>query len=177
MGGAGGIRDLAGNALPADETWTFSTAAYVNKIANPGFEVDANGDGRPDSWTSNAAFSRSAPGYTGEYSGRFYSTKNKGCTIGQTVTGLTAGSPYQFSGWVNIPQTTDQFTFRFNIVWKNTRNSTISTQTVTTYSGPTSGWVEASGSYVAPAGATRAQINMVVTSLNAIIYVDDIVFR
>ena len=34
--------------------------AKANLIANPGFETDANGDGRPDSWTSSTRFTRQA---------------------------------------------------------------------------------------------------------------------
>jgi len=110
--------------------------------------------------------------------GRHRATNNAGYTIGQAVVGLTANTPYVFAGWVNIPATSDAFTFRFDIVWRNASNTPIGTaQTVSTLSAPTIGWVKASGTYTAPAGATNAVINMVVTSLNATVYVDDLAFR
>ena len=110
----------------------------ANLIANPGFEIDANGDGRPDSWTSSTRFTRqAASARSGTVGGRHRATNNAGYTIGQTVTGLTAGTTYDFAGWVNIPATTDAFTFRFNIVWRNASNAVLSTQTVTPpLSGP-----------------------------------------
>jgi WD40 repeat protein len=152
--------------------------AKANRIVNPGFEVDANADGRPDSWTSSARFTRTTGSARSEtYGGRHSATTNAGYTIGQTGTGLTAGTVYDFAGWVNVPATTDAFTFRFDIVWRNSSNTVVSTQTVRTLSGPTSGWVKLSGSYAAPAGTTRASVNMVLTSLNATVGVDDVSFR
>lgn len=144
---------------------------------NPGFELDANADGLPDTWTTWSKFTRSnAVIHSASFAGRFKSTANDGATIKQTVTGLTAGTSYRFSGWVNIPATTDAFTIKLQVVWQNSSGGTISTSTVKTYSAETSGWNQATGTLVAPAGTVRATIQMVVSSLNATIYVDDFSF-
>ncbi len=160
-------------------------SAKANLIVNPGFETDTNGDNRPDSWTSSTRFTRQAAGArSGAVGGRLTGgSGNPGYTIGPVPAAanpaVVAGTSYDFAGWVNMPATSDPlFTFQFNIVWRNASNTPIGTaQTVSTWSGPTNGWVKAAGSYTAPAGATRATINMVVTSLNATIYVDDLAFR
>jgi hypothetical protein len=152
--------------------------AKANRIVNPGFEVDANADGRPDSWTSSARFTRTTGSARSEtYGGRHNGNNNNNYTVGQTRTGLTAGTAYDFAGWVNVPATTDAFTFRFDIVWRNSSNTVLSTQTVQTFSAATNGWVKASGTYAAPAGTTNAVINMVASSLKTTVNVDDVSFR
>ena len=56
-----------------------------NRIANPGFETDANADIRPDSWTSSARFTRqAASARSGTWVVGTYATNNPGYTIGQT---------------------------------------------------------------------------------------------
>jgi hypothetical protein len=144
-----------------------------NLLRNAGFELDANGDNRPDNWTNNGRFTRSSTSvFAGSFSGRHRATDNLGHTIQQTVGGLTAGRTYSFSGRVNIPATTDAFTFRLQIRWRNASNRTIRTDTIKTYTGATAGWNLATGSRVAPAGTTNAQVRMVAANLNATIYVD-----
>ncbi len=109
--------------------------------------------------------------------GRHNATNNAGYTIGQTVTGVAQLTGYDFAGWVNVPNTTDSFSVRFEIVWRTGTNAAISTQTITTVSAQTPGWMRLAGTYTAPAGASRATINMVVTSLNATVNVDDFALR
>jgi hypothetical protein len=155
-----------------------ATMTTANRIANPGFEIDANNDTRPDSWTSSARFTRSnAVARSGSFAARHFATNNPNYTITQTVTGLTAGGTYSFAGWVNIPTTADALTFRVQIRWRTASNGTIRTDTVRTYTGATGGWNKAAASLVAPAGTTNAQVMMAVTSLNATIYVDDFALR
>jgi hypothetical protein len=157
---------------------TGSAPPPTNLLVNPSFEIDANADTRPDSWTSNAKFTRSSTiKYVGTYSGRHLATDNSGHTITQTVSNLTAGATYAFSGRVNIPATSDAFTYKLQVRWLNSSNTALRTDTVKTYSAATSGWNLASASKVAPTGAVKAQIRLVVTNLNARIHVDDLVFR
>ena len=113
----------------------------------------------------------------GSYAGKHFATDNKGYTIIQTVNNLVARRTYIFSGWVYIPTTGDAFSFKLQVSWQNASNSTISTKTIKTYTGPTSGWNQVTANPVAPVGTTTAQVRMVVTSLNARIYVDDFDFQ
>ncbi|HWQ14624.1 MAG TPA: hypothetical protein VNL77_17640 [Roseiflexaceae bacterium] len=149
-----------------------------NQLGNPGFESDANGDGYPDVWSTNAIFTRSSSAaQAGAYSGRFAGASESSATIKQTVSNLSAGTTYTFSGWVNIPPTSDTFVFKFRVKWLNANNSAIRTDTVADIRGHTGGaWVQRTSSLVAPAGTVRAQVLLVASKLSATIYVDEVLF-
>src|SRR5439155_9665316 len=135
-----------------------------NLLLNPGFENDCNNNTLPDKWTEDSRFTRSkAVVHSGNYAGKHFATDNSSYTISQTVTGLSAGTMYNFSGWVNIPSTSDAFTFTLQVQWRNASNSTISTQTLMTYTIMTNGWDHAVASLVAPTGTTNALVQMVVS--------------
>lgn len=152
--------------------------APQNLLRNSGFELDANADGRPDNWTSNPKFTRSsAVVFSGSFSGRHRATDNTNHTISQTVANLSAGTTYNFSGRTNIPATSDTFTFKLQVTWRNSSNAAISTRTIKTYSAATTGWNLSSVSVLAPTGTAKAVVKMVATNLKATIYVDDFVFR
>ena len=78
-----------------------------------------------------------------------------------------------------IPSTGDAFTFKLQVRWLNSSGSTIRTDTVKTYDNTSSKnvWDQATRSLAAPSETTRAQVRMVASSLNATIYVDNLVFR
>lgn len=150
----------------------------ANRLLNPGFELDANNDTRPDSWTSNTNVTRSSLVVRSEsFAMRHFSTSNTGYTISQTVSGLAAGATYTFGGWVNIPATSDTFTFTLRIRWRNASNTILRTDNIKVYSAATGGWNKATANLVAPTGTTNALAQMVVSSLNATIYVDDFALR
>jgi hypothetical protein len=144
------------------------------RMTNLGFELDANGDSLPDAWTTNTAFTRSsAVVHSGTFSGRHASSSNNGYNVYQAVTGITAGVTYAFSGWINIPATTDAFTLEIQMKWRGT-GGTISTSTIYTRTTATAGaWVPINVNTTAPAGATNVRVTMKLKSLNATIYVDD----
>ena len=146
-------------------------------LKNGGFELDANSDGKPDNWTANVNFTRnSTQKYLGTYSGRHFSTGNVGYNVGQTVSNLLGNKNYTFSGWMNIPSTTDSFTFKIQIVWKNSSGTNLRTDTLVTRTSATSGWVQNTATKTSPTGAAKAVVRMVISSLNATIYVDDFSF-
>jgi hypothetical protein len=153
---------------------SFTVAVGGDLVRNGGFEEDGNGDGAPDSWTTDARFRRSSASVAGgAWSGRHRATNNSGYTIAQSVTGLRAGTAYTAAVSVNIPATADAFTFRVLVQWQRSDGSVISTTTVGTWSAATP-WVRASRTQVAPTGTTRARVRMVTSSLNATIYVDNL---
>lgn len=159
-------------------TPTPSPSPTANLILNPGFELDTNGDGKPDNWSVNANFSRSNLSvHSGLYSGRHFATSNPSYAVNQIVTGIVAGTNYKFEGWVNIPSTSDGFTFKIQFTWKKSGGANISTKVVKTYSASTAGWNLASVTAVAPPQAAKANIQMKVSSLNASIYIDDFLFQ
>ncbi|QJY45121.1 pre-peptidase C-terminal domain-containing protein [Pseudonocardia broussonetiae] len=147
-------------------------------LANPGFELDANTDTRPDSWSINTRFTRSTSyRHSGTYSGRHSSTTNAAYTVEQVVP-VVSGAGYVFAGRVNIPATTDAFTMRAQIQWVDNANVAIGSPiTIRTYSAQTAGWDSFRGaSRTAPPGAVRAKVLMSLSSLNARVYVDSFSF-
>ena len=169
------------NDYPADggcSTATDTDERGANLLANTGFESDANGDGRPDSWTSQSRFTRSsALKLAGSYSGRHFATDNVSYTVEQIVDGISAGKSYRYAGNVNIPATGDTFTLNLQMRWLDSSGTMIgTTKTIKSYTAGTGGWTLAEGSLVAPSGATAASIRMSITSLNATIYADEWAF-
>jgi Fibronectin type III domain len=157
---------------------TATTLAQANLLQNPSFEI-ANGDGRPDVWTTVGAFSRSSEVVrSGSFAGKHFATTNAQYTVRQIV-GVNAGSSHRFSGCANIPPTTDAFTFRFHLRWLSASGAVLAQRTFKTYTAPTGGaWncVTTTG-VAAPAGTTQAEVRMVAESINLTIYVDDLVFE
>ena len=68
-------------------------------------------------------------------------------------------------------------TSKLQVRWRDASNATISTTTIKTYNPSTTGWSQATASPLAPAGTTNAQVRVIVSSLNAAIYVDDFEFK
>ena len=139
--------------------------------------MDDDVNDRPDGWSNSPRFLRTTAGARSGAYGGTHETTNRDYTIGQTVDGLTAGTEYTFAGWVNIPATTDDFTFTLEIEWQSRKNRTISTQTVETFTTATSGWRKVSGTYTAPAGTTLGEVHMVASSVVGPIHVDDVTLR
>jgi hypothetical protein len=145
-----------------------------NLLQNGDFENGTLG-AAPPSWTPNASFTKSdAAFHGGAFSGRHFSTAEAGYKIQQDVS-ATAGTTYNFSAWVNRLATTDTFKVVLKLQWRNATKA-ISTVTISkiTKSTPT-GWDDHVASLTAPAGTVKARVFMVVSSLNATVYVDDIV--
>ncbi|MBI5030565.1 MAG: hypothetical protein HZB51_08555 [Chloroflexi bacterium] len=158
-------------------TATPTGAPLGNLLANPGFELDADGNGKPDSWTGSSSFSRSNEVvHGGSFAGKHFSTVEDGYNANQTISGLTPGTTYNFSGWVNIPPTTDVFTMTLDVRWRDAAGNNLGTSVIKTYTSQTTDWNQATGSFVAPANTASAQVRMVINSLNATIYVDDFSF-
>lgn len=150
-----------------------------NLLANPGFELDGNNDGKPDTWSTNTKFTRSnAVVHGGSYAGQHQATDNSGHTIKQIVKNLSAGTTYNFTTWVNILTTSDKFTFKIQVKWRNSSNSVIRTDTIKSYTDDTADtWNQTTTSIVAPAGTTNAVFSLTASSLNGTIYVDDFEFK
>ncbi|MFL5803613.1 MAG: ELWxxDGT repeat protein [Roseiflexaceae bacterium] len=150
----------------------------TNRLANGGFELDANNDGRPDSWSLSPQVTRSdAVVHNSSYAMRHFSHSNASYTVGQTVGNLAGGQPYTFSGWVNIPTTKDKFTLQLEVKWQDAFGQAIGTSVIKMYMAPTSGWGHAATKLTVPSGTASAEIRMVVSSLKAAIYVDDVEFE
>ena len=178
------VRAVAGATIdptPATRVWTISDdpppPAAGNLLLNAGFETDADGDGRPDDWTSKPKFTRSSEiaAHGGAFVGRHFADNNSGYSIVQDVN-VTAGTQYAFDGFVNVPATGDAFTFEIKVRWYSGSDQ-LNTAKLLTVSSATAGWQALNASSAtAPAGATSAGVMMTVKSLNGTIYVDDLSF-
>ncbi|OGK23453.1 hypothetical protein A3C25_02180 [Candidatus Roizmanbacteria bacterium RIFCSPHIGHO2_02_FULL_38_11] len=150
------------------------TPTPVELLQNPGFEIDGNGDGRPDNWTTNNKFTRNATSvHSGAFAGRHYSASNTTYNVNQTVGNIIGNASYSFSAWTNIPATSDSFTYKLQLRWRNAGGSVIRTETVKTYSSATGGWDQVISTRVAPSDARSVVVRMSFSSLKATIYVDD----
>lgn len=149
----------------------------INLLLNSGFELDANGNNKPDNWTSSNKFTRTNQiYYTGSYSGKHQSSSNASYTISQTVTKLSANTNYSFSGYVNILPTTDSFTFTLLIQWFNSSGKVISTVPMGNFSGTTNGWIFSSANLTSPANTVKAAVQMKMSNFAATAFVDDFYF-
>jgi hypothetical protein len=149
---------------------------FGNMVANGGFEQDVNSDNTPDGWSRNVnALRTKDASRNGGYGLRHNASDNSSYMVEQNVKGIVAGQSYTLGAAVNIPQTADAFTFRFMIRWRNAATGIISVSTVRSFTSHTSGsWRPISGTVRAPAGATIADVQMVVDSLNGTVLVDDV---
>jgi hypothetical protein len=143
-------------------------------LLNPSFEIDENANNIADNWGTNTKFTRSTetPPAHGSFVGRHFATNDAGYTVSQQVA-VSGGNWYAYRGLVQVPATSDAFTFTIRLRWLNASGSTITTLTAATFTAPTAGWQEVTANLQSPANATAAQVQMVVSSLKATIYVDD----
>lgn len=154
--------------------------SFVNAslLTNGDFEIDLNGDNRPDSWTSSARFLRTTANvYNGTFAGRHNTTANASYTISQTITGISASNAYTFSGAVAIPPTTDTFALTIDIQWRNDTNTVLGVTTVRSYTTNTAGWEAFTELLTPPPNAARAVVRMTLNSLNGTIDVDTFAFE
>jgi len=155
-----------------------------NLLRNGSFEIDANADTFCDCWSRDVdepfATRSNGDGVVTPIDGNFvmrHQAPEATYFTAEVVHNLTPGASYNLSGWVNIPPTTDLFTFKLQVRWLTETGAAISSKTVKAFTTSTGGWTLASKTMVAPAGTAAAQIRMNVNGLNATVYVDALVFR
>ena len=150
------------------------TSSASNLLVNPGFEVDANGDGRPDGWSNNGLFARiNAPVHEESFAGSFRGAGNKSGSVQQTVP-VAGGTAHQFSGWVQAPSTSDAFTFQIKVQWRR-GGTALSTVVVRKFTDDTAGgWQAVNGSLSSPAGSTSARVILAVSSLSSAVHIDQL---
>jgi Calcineurin-like phosphoesterase len=167
--GAGGFTD-SGSAECVDPP-----RRPGNLVRNPGFEADADGDARPDDWTTDSRFTRDAAAVRGgEHGGRHRAPATSPGTyaVAQDLEGLRPGATYDFAAWIDVPTST-QVGFEWDVVWRTADGAVISQTSI--WSSPGTGsWREARGAVVVPAGTATAELRMVLTGLSGTVHVDDV---
>jgi hypothetical protein len=158
---------------------TRAPGCKTSLVLNPSFELDANGDTKPDWWTASPAFTRSTAvrPVAGSYVARMRATNNGTFVVAQRYANVPLVVPFIASSYVQVPATRDAFTFRVQVRWLNAVGATLKVTPVRTYTAPTAGWHRATATAAAPAGTSSAQLELVATSLNATVYVDAVSLR
>lgn len=165
----------AGDAGKCNSTASLS----ANLLTNPGFELDLNGDLRPDDWTSNSIVTRSQEQvHRGSYAMQHRVDLDSSYTIEQSVAHIQPGSPYAFSAWANVPPITDEngFTLTLAVAWRDGTGAITGTSTLLPITQTTQGWAVQEGVVTAPLGAATANVQMAVRNFQGTFYVDDLYF-
>jgi len=153
----------------------------ANLLLNGSFEVDADGNLRPDNWNPSAfesAVSRSSTYKTdGQYALRVFSTTGQTLTVSQDYF-VTPGDIYSLSGQLRIPTTTgglnswevkvlvDAYTSGGGKAWMNP-------VTVTSLRNTTSDWVALPPTTISNlTNVSRLQIQIKFNTLKADVYAD-----
>jgi len=143
----------------------------LNLIRNASFEVDRNGDHRPDFWTFNSHFSRSRRAHhLGTYAGLHTGVGESSYTVRQDLADVVGGETYHFEGWTKSP-TTDTFTYRVRILWFAGSGAQIGRSQLDVFTAATP-WHSTVRNVTAPPGTVRGKFVMSVTGLSGRIYVD-----
>ena len=146
-----------------------------NQLLNPGFEVDDDGDGRPDLWWLWSRFTRSSTSLRLGASSARSQGDGTAFAPGQTIkTEVLAGLPYHVAAWLSVPATSDAVVVRVRIRWLGTTSNTIRLDTIGTVTGSTPGWVQVAGTVTPPAGANQVAIELYETGLTTEIFTDDV---
>ncbi len=145
-----------------------------NQLVNPSFESDANGDGRPDGWIGLTR--TRATVLDGRFAGVLKGSGDADVTAQQVVRNIVGGQIYYLSGYIDVPDTSDSFTFTLRVRWRGAANKLVGDDILRGISGSTGGWFAVSAPLVAPVGTTTASVLLVGTSLNGPIYIDSMAF-
>jgi hypothetical protein len=147
-------------------------ATPPNLIRNGSFEVDRNGDSRPDFWTVNSHFVRSRQArHVGTYSGRHRAAVESSYSVRQDLADVVGGETYHFVGWTKILPTSNPFTYRLRIVWFGGSGARIGQSQVDVFTSSTT-WARTERNVTAPAGTVRGKMVMSVTGLTGTIFAD-----
>lgn len=157
---------------------------YINLLANPGMEQDANGDGQPDGWLvpswqySNVGLT-TEHAHSGQRSLRHRSYSNNDSYVVQQDIFVEPGRSYNVRGWVYIPELSSAARFSLQVQTLSQWNGVITGPNPlmgNLYNGVTSGWEQIRGSITIPNNAVKARILMKVEKLNGTVYIDDLEF-
>ncbi len=148
-------------------------------LKNGSFELDQNGDGRPDNWTLSQYVSRSNDiASTGVFSMLHRSNTYASYAIEQTVANIIASHSYRFDSKTYIPNAQSSFRYDLILEWKNSAHQVLKQDYVDTFTPASSNgqWRSAGLTRTAPATATAAVIRIKMSGLNGSVYSDDFRF-
>jgi hypothetical protein len=173
------------------EAWSYGgavTRGDGNLLRNPGFEVDANHDGRPDAWGGTPSSTWTHVAHSGRHSGRLVGSPDTPATLRQRIEGIGPGV-YRFSAWTWLTPACgapghgeDPVSLKVWVTWRRADRSVLGRALVVLpLRGGAGGgtWQEAGIEVVAPLGTHAAEVGMAAGGLDPgrRLYVDDTLFR
>jgi DNA-binding beta-propeller fold protein YncE len=145
-----------------------------NLVANPGFEVDEDGDGGIDLWDGAPGASLATDrARSGSVSLRIEAPAT-GVVVDQRLPSMDGGRNYTFAMWVDVPPTRSPISLKVRIRWRNAARANLGTQKITAVEGSTAGWDKVVTSFRAPAGVTNAILTFALEGEGTVVYLDDI---
>jgi hypothetical protein len=145
-----------------------------NLIANPGMEVDADGDGAIDSWDVETGATRSSDtARSGEASLRIEAPAT-GLVTDQRLPSMNPNQPYTFAMWVNVPPTDQPISLKVRIRWRDAARTNLGSQRIVAVELATAGWDKFVTNFRSPAGATSAILTLDLETPGTVVYVDDV---
>jgi len=152
-------------------TFTSIVPLGSEALVNGGFESGLDGWYIP-AWFASTASAQASAAHSGSYGLRF-----QGNVAGPYAFQEIPASPGQkatFSGWVNVPERNGDMALVLELVARHQYNGNLSTFTLATFGGKTSGWVNVVGSAVMPERTVAARLQIRFTKLYGTAYLDDL---
>ena len=149
------------------------------QLRNGSFELDDDGDAKPDNWSPSPYVSRSnVVASAGSYSMRHQSSTNASYTVEQTVPNITGSRAYRFDSRTYIPKTQRSFRYDLILEWRNGAQQVLRQDYVDTFTQASGNgeWRSAGLTRTAPADAVSAVIRIKMSGLNGTVYSDDFKF-
>jgi chitodextrinase len=170
-------KDAANNVSAASGVLSVTTSvAVANLLVNPGFETD-NGAGKPASWTFEQdyyCYTDTTVKRSGTSSLRIDGSSGPWFAVYQSVAAVV-GKTYTFDGYLDIASNNGT-QIDMKVQFLDSAGTVISDNVVVSYpstTGPTSGFVNMHGAYVAPAATATVRVYVFFTNMRAVMYFDD----
>ncbi|MEM9132633.1 MAG: hypothetical protein AAGE88_09845 [Actinomycetota bacterium] len=150
-----------------------------NELVNADFDLDADGNDRPDTWWNSSRFHRTDVEVHDTAYGGELTSDGSGFTTGQRVRQIVGGEDYEVHAWVYVTPEAAGTPVRLRVRWKDAGTSNISVPVVAVINTATPGWVQIGGTLTAPANAVEANYEVRIGAglgVGEVIYLDSTYF-
>lgn len=147
-------------------------------VPNGGFETDTEQPDQLDGWVLPSLAERvQHPVAGGQYALHLAGSGDETYGVSSsTLTGLAPGTTYHLHAAVAISPTEDLFRFEVVVAWQDGVGSGLGSKLIRQHTAHTAGmWTATTADLVVPEEATRAEVQLIVTSVSGDIFVDDVV--
>jgi hypothetical protein len=145
-----------------------------NLIANPGMELDDDGDGAIDGWDNQPGVSPSTDAARSGQTSMRLEAPAQGLVVDQRLPSIDAGRAYTFAIWLNVPPSEAPFTVRVRLRWRDANGTTIGSQRIAVLERSTAGWDKLVANLRSPPRTTNAAVTLSLAGEGSVVYVDDV---